>query len=113
MLHVHISNDTLKSYNSYMTSPKATEPFRAKHCVMPHGHSILFLPADIEPGEIAHECMHVVQHITEEIGAQYSDHEFVCYLLGYIVDKVHLFFKKYQEGLDKSIEVLYNEDMNG
>jgi len=113
MLHVHVSNDPLQSYRKYITNPTRTEPFRAIYITMPEGHSILFLPFDIEPGELSHECMHVVQHIIKTIGASYTEDEFVCYLLGYLVEKVTKFVNKSQKGLDKPLQVLYNGIIDG
>jgi len=108
MLHVHVSNDPLESYKRYITNGTRTEPIRAVHVVMPNNHSVLFLPFDIEPGEISHECYHVVHHIMTTIGAGYREEEFVAYLLAYIVEKVDALVKKSNKTLDKPVKLLYN-----
>lgn len=115
-LHVIVTDDPLKYVKNNIKGPSAnrTEPIRAIHIVLDsQGNSMLILPVDVEPGEISHECLHVTLHIWLEIKAGFEEDEPLCYLQGYLVEKVSQFVEKAKKALDKSIEVLYNEDMNG
>ena len=44
-------------------------------------------------GDIAHECLHLIRHIFQDIGATFSmdNDEPQCYLMGFLFDKVHTF----------------------
>jgi hypothetical protein len=102
MLHVIVSESPFEAHNKFFSVPPRNEPFRACYFDMPNSHSALFLPLDVEPGEIAHECAHIVQNTFREIGAGYQEDELTCYYLGWLVEKVTNFVEKAKKELDKS-----------
>lgn len=87
-LHIVVTTNCLASVKKQVNNyDKRERPIRAMHLVLDaQGNSMLVLPLDIEPGELAHECQHACLHIIEEIGAGFKEEEFVCYLLGHLVD---------------------------
>jgi hypothetical protein len=105
-LHIVVTTDPNASGKKHISTWTREEPIRAMHIILNcQGNSMLLLPFDITPGEVAHECMHALMHIMDEIGATYKEGEFVCYSLGYIVDLVHTSLekaKKAKEVFDKS-----------
>ena len=101
-LHVVVTTNVLASVNKHIRNSTRTTPIRAIHIVLAsQGNSMIFIPFDVTPGEISHECMHCVQHIVEEIGASYKEDEFICYILGHLVDLVHNSLEKAKKKLDK------------
>jgi hypothetical protein len=103
-LHVVVTDDCLKYVKKNIKGPTSqrTNPIRAIHIVLDStGNSVIVLPYDVEPGEIAHECMHVTLHIWSEIKAGFEEDEPLCYLQGYLVEKVSEFVKKAKISLDK------------
>lgn len=86
-LHVIVSTDPLASLKKHIKDYQREKPIRAMHIVLDvQGNSMILLPFDVTPGELAHECNHCVMHIIEEIGAGYKEEEYVCYLLSHLVD---------------------------
>lgn len=70
-------------------------------CVLRDGHSqyIIAFTNNIRVGIIAHEALHLIGYIYEDIGAilDVKNDEPQCYLLEWIVDECHKFIK-----IDKS-----------
>lgn len=61
--------------------------------------SLLFIRPSSKPGEIAHECKHLINQIFGWYGVKLSlskdEHE--CYYLEWLVDKVHYVISKYKK----------------
>ena len=62
--------------------------------------SIVFSPGkfDISGGDIAHECLHIVNYIWTHIGADHDtrNDEPSCYLLGWVYDQVYKFLTNHK-----------------
>jgi hypothetical protein len=102
LVEVCVTDNVLAAVQKYIKNSNRTKPIRAVYYTLEaQGRSMLFLPIDIEPGELAHECYHMSRHIMGEIGATGSDEEFVAYLLGYLVEKTTEIVEKAKKALDK------------
>jgi len=53
----------------------------------------IFLRPDANAGTIAHEAWHAVHHLLEDSGVE-LDHECTAYHLGYLVNRIHEFFRR-------------------
>lgn len=80
--------------------PKKNDAFAFSH-PSPSGYSRYFIFLNkntkrISPGVIAHECKHVVNFIFNDrrIQLQIGNDEPECYLLSWLVNKVHEFYGK-------------------
>jgi len=105
-LHIVVSTNLLVSYKAHIPKGTRTQPIRAMHIVLDaQGNSMILLPFDAEPGEIAHECTHCMMHIIEEIGAGYGEEEFVCYLQGHLVELCHKALKDAKKAKKKKKEL--------
>lgn len=62
-------------------------------------HHIVLVEANTKPGFIAHEAKHVVNGIFKYIGQKLDlgNDEAECYLLGWIVEKIHQVVNEYRK----------------
>lgn len=109
MINTRIATDREKSYIRAMMFAEEKEN-RARRFM-------IFLSPKAKPGEIAHECKHLVNMVFKWHGERLSlsNDENECYYLEDIVDKVHktiaLYKKKYPKvkKQKQSTDIIHNE----
>lgn len=95
-LYIYFADKLDEVFNEIGTTPETRGTALIKDsaggCFSLNGnHYLVFEIDEIDPGIIAHECKHFVNHLFDERGIYLdtTNDEPECYLLGWAVEKVH------------------------
>ena len=72
------------------------DSIRALHSTNGLGHSFIFVPHDVDEGEVVHEAYHAVWTIMKFINATHEN-EIMAYTLTFIVREIYKTLNKYKQ----------------